>query len=292
MNKKKKIILAVIIVVIIVAVGIMSLIYIINNLSANIYLRDNDIDEKENLIIFKNGGCLIWDTGASSSVIFNNFGNSRLKIGIGTVTDLNRKTKLYPICFARNISFDSVTLNNFIYNEIIMDNNVAQGIQDSDVIGILGMNVIENYNWLLDFTSNKIYNFDKNIPYTASPNFNLTYKERRTPSTNIKICSLYMKKLLIDSGFYGDIMLYDSDIELINRYIAPDTIINATSHSLYSDSIPVRRYVYYDVYINDLLFDKLTINEGKKRLIGIGFFRKFDRVFWDSKNREVRFYRD
>ncbi|KGN79364.1 hypothetical protein HW49_06330 [Porphyromonadaceae bacterium COT-184 OH4590] len=291
MKKKHKIIFIVIVVIIVVAVGNWAYNYIINNLSANIHLRDNSIDEEENLIIFKNGGRLIWDTGASGSAIFNNLGSSRLKIGIGTVTDFDGKTKLYPICFALNISFDSITLNNFIHNEIIID-NVAPRIQNLNSAGILGMNVIGNHNWLLDFTSDKIYNFDKNVEYNPSPQLRLTYRKRKTPTTDIKIGGLDMKKLLIDSGFYGDIKLYKSDIDEINKIIKPDTIIDEVSDGLFVGNIKSQNYIYTNVKINNVVFDKLSIIESNRRLIGVGFFRKFDRVFWDSGSKEVRFYRD
>ncbi len=291
MNKKKKIILAVIIVVIIVAVCNWAFNYIIDNLPANIYLRDNSIDEGKNLIIFK-ANRLLWDTGSTGSLLFRDIEHKKLRVGYSWNIDSEHTKRIDTLFFAKTLSTDSILLKNFIYS-YIEKSNISRNLQNLNIIGILGMNVIKNYNWLLDFDKNTLQNYDKDFKIdTLTPKFVLTYSEDRKPLTDIRLGRLRIKKMLLDSGFYGDIMLYDSDIEVINKFITPDTIINDTSNSLYSDSIPVKRYVYYDVYINDLLFEKLTINEGKKRLIGIGFFRKFDRVFWDSGNREVRFYRD
>ena len=60
----------------------------------------------------------------------------------------------------------------------------------------------------------------------------------------------------------------------------------------FSNCIPSKQYVYTNIKINNTFFDTLTITEGEKRLIGIGFFRKFDKVFWDSGKKEVRFYKN
>lgn len=288
--KKKKLILIVSIVAVVILCISVIIIYCYWFFPTRIEINDKQLDKTQKLIILKDSR-FVWDTGASGSVIFNELGSSRLKIGIGTVTDFDSKTKLYPICFARNISFDSITLNNFIYNEIMID-DVVPGIQNLNSIGILGMNVIGNHNWLLDFTSDKIYNFEKNVEYNPSPQLRLTYRKIRTPTTDIKIGGLDMKKLLIDSGFYGDIKLYKSDIDEINKIIKPDTIIDEVSDGLFVGNIKSQNYIYTNVKVNNVVLDTLSIIVSKRRLLGAGFFRKFDRVFWDSGSKEVRFYRD
>ncbi|MDO4729479.1 MAG: hypothetical protein Q4B43_10820 [Bacteroidota bacterium] len=288
--KKKKLILIVSIVAVVILCISVIIIYCYWFFPTRIEINDKQLDKTQKLIILKDSR-FVWDTGASGSVIFNELGSSRLKIGIGTVTDFDSKTKLYPICFARNISFDSITLNNFIYNEIMID-DVVPGIQNLNSIGILGMNVIGNHNWLLDFTSDKIYNFDKNVEYNPSPQLRLTYRKRKTPTTDIKIGGLDMKKLLIDSGFYGDIKLYKSDIDEINKIIKPYTIIDEVSDGLFVGNIKSQNYIYTNVKVNNVVLDTLSIIVSKRRLLGAGFFRKFDRVFWDSGSKEVRFYRD
>lgn len=292
MKKKNKIILIVIIVLVVVGTGSLVFIYIINNLPANIYLRDNSIDEEKAIIILKNGNRWCWDTGASGSAIFKDLEDKGLKLGYSWNTDSENTKRCDALFFVKTLSTDSILLKNFIYN-YIEKSNISHNLQDLNIIGILGMNVIKNYNWLLDFHKNTLQNYDKDFQIdTLVPKFIITYSNEREPLTDIRLGRLRIKKMLLDSGFYGDMMLYGSDIEVMNQFVNPDTIINDISNSLYSDSIPVKRYIYYDVYVNNLLFDKLIINEGKRRLIGAGFFRKFDRVFWDSKDREVRFYKD
>lgn len=292
MKKKHKIIFIVIIVIIVVAVGNWAFYSIVYNLSTSISLRDNSIDEEKTIIILKSGNRWCWDTGSTGSVLFRDIEHKRLKIGYSWNIDSENTKKRHKTFFTKMLSIDSILFENFIY-EYIDSSNTSMSLRDSDIIGLLGMNVIKNYNWLLDFHKNTLQNYDKDFQIdTLTPKFIISYSEERKPLTDIRLGYLRIKKILLDSGFSGDMMLYGSDIEVMNQFITPDTIINDISSNLYSDSIPVKRYIYYDVYVNNLLFDKLIINKGKRRLIGAGFFRKFDRVFWDSGNREVRFYRD
>ncbi len=291
MNKKKKIILIVsLVAVVMLCISGIIIYYCFWGFPTRIEIKDNAINENSNQIILKNSR-LVWDTGADGTIFFKDFNQRKIIIGLANVSDFHKKSTIRKRYFSITLIADSILFKNLVYNEISID-NISQGVQYLAINGILGMNVIANYNWLLDFWKNTISNFDKSYNYSDLDVLRLEYKSKLKPCTKIEIEGIKFDNIFIDSGLDTDLTLLSSDIEQINQYIAPDTIFNTSSSGLFSDSIIESKYQYSNIMIDNIKFDKLYITEGKKRLIGIGFFRKFDCVFWDSGNREVRFYRD
>ncbi len=233
----------------------------------------------------------MWDTGADATAFFKDFGQKKFPFMFSLVFEYGHKIRLQKVKYSNQIEIDSVILKNIIYLDVDSQ-NISQCIRDKEISGIVGMNVINKYNWIIDFDKNTLQNLPKTTTYNHTPQFTLRYSNTMIPKTTVSIADVKLKNILIDSGFNIDFTLLSSDIEQINQYIAPDTIFNTSSSGLFSDSIVESEYQYSNIMIDNIKFDKLYITEGNKRLIGTGFFRKFDRVFWDSKNREVRFYRD
>ncbi|MDO4726948.1 MAG: hypothetical protein Q4A56_07000, partial [Porphyromonadaceae bacterium] len=255
-----------------------------------IELKNNSIDENSNHIILKNSK-LCWDTGANSTAFFKDFGQKKFLLMFSLVFEYGYKIRIQKVKYSNHIEKDSVILKNIIYLDVDSQ-NTAQWINNEEISGIVGMNVISKYNWIVDFDKNILQNLSKTTTYNHTPQFTLCYSNTMKPKTTISIADVKLKNILIDSGFNIDFTLLSSDIEKINQRIAPDTICNIISTALFSDSIVEFKYKYSNIMINNIRFDTLYIVEGNRRLIGTGFFRKFDRVFWDSGSKEVRFYRD
>ncbi len=287
MNKNRKIVLIVSFIILLI-VGI--IIYCYWFFPTTIEIPNNQIDENSNQIILTNSK-LLWDTGADGTIFFKDFNQRKIIIGLANVSDFHKKSTIRKRYFSITLIADSILFKNLVYNEISID-NISQGVQYLAINGILGMNVINKYNWIIDFDKNTLQNLSKTTTYNHTPQFTLRYSNAMKPKTAVSIADVKLKNILIDSGFNIDFTLLSSDIEQINQCIAPDTIFNTSSSGLFSDSIVESKYQYSNIMIDNIKFDKLYITEGNRRLIGTGFFRKFDRVFWDSKNREVRFYKD
>ncbi|MDO4726951.1 MAG: hypothetical protein Q4A56_07015 [Porphyromonadaceae bacterium] len=256
-----------------------------------IEIKNNILRRHTDNIIFEKSH-LLWDTGANgSSILIDNFKQKKTLIGISIHYDAFKKIKIGKLYFSRNTIINSIFINNFIYTKLDKC-EISTEIKKFNYIGILGMNVISNYNWLLDFDKNTLQNIPKTESHKEKHDFKLTYLFKIFPYTSIAIEGIKLKKILIDSGLNTDCVLRADDITQINEIVQPDTVIEQFSNGLFSDSILSKQYIYTNIKINDTIFNTLTITEGEKRLIGAGFFRKFDRVFWDSGNREVKFYRD
>ncbi len=287
MNKNRKIVLIVSFIILLIA-GI--IIYCYWFFPTQVELKNNKFEIIDKRISISDNRFL-WDTGASGTVLFSNIKTDMIPIGLSFVFDTHHRLKICKLFFVEEYCNNSIRFENLIYTEV-KENNVSVAEQKQNFGGILGMNIIGNYNWLVDFKQNTLSNFDKTYRYNVLPELKLKYKSKLYPYTNMEIEGVKLKNTLIDSGSDADLNLLPSDIEQINKIIQPDSIIEQFSSGLFSDSIPSKKYFYSYLKVNGLSFDTLTINESNKRSLCIGFFRKFDRVFWDSGNREVRFYKD
>ncbi len=288
MKKKKRVlIVGILLFVLLCIIGIDTFCYWL--FPTKITLKDNSIKENKKHIILKNSN-LLWDTGSNGTYIFMDFGQKNFPVAISIDFDYSYKIKFNIAKYSNCIEMDSAKLQNIIYKDIGVS-DIPQWYKN-EKNGILGMNVINNYNWIVDFDKNTLQNLPKTTIYNHTPQFTLRYSNAMIPKTTVSIGGVKIKNVLIDSGFNSDIMLLTSDIEQIDRHINPDTIYDTFTSGMFSDRIPNKAYRYTNIEIAGMSFDTISIIDGPKRLIGTGFFRKFDRVFWDSGNREVRFYKD
>lgn len=235
---------------------------------------------------------ILWDTGAEGSVFFQDFASRKIKLGSKTLIDYNKQKSETPLFYSPSIVFDSMRINNIHYL-LVPENEVAIGIKNYGIMGILGMNVIGKANWLIDFTDTTLYILkQKNMPeITIIPNLLLPYQQIKVPIATLVIAETAISNVIIDSGSEADLIFLESDIEQINRYFPPIDITNYFSSSLYNDNIPEKKYKYQNITVNGYTFDELEIVQGKtNRLIGMGFFRKFNKVFLNTKEKEFCFY--
>jgi hypothetical protein len=158
--------------------------------------------------------------------------------------------------------------------------------------GILGMNVISRASWIIDFSESSIQILSENdtMLLNQKPAFVLSYKTAR-PKTILTIQGEEIEDVLIDSGSDADMVLCESDIKKINQHIQPIGTNNYQSAGLYSDiKSKEEQYTYKNVNINGYEFDMLDIVQGSRRKIGIGVFRKFDKVYLNTQEKIFRFY--
>ena len=53
------------------------------------------------------------------------------------------------------------------------------------------------------------------------------------------------------------------------------------------DTQTVKKITFSELYINKRLYKNIQVLQQKKRLLGSKFLKRFDKVFWDSKNLTV-----
>ena len=236
---------------------------------------------------------ILWDTGAQRSTFLQNFVVRKIFLYPVTMFDTHGHRSWEWFYYSPSMRFDLICINNIAYN-LVNEDKVAAWLRNLNIMGILGMNVISRANWLIDFTDTTLHIMNRNdeLPVTDIPKLSLTYKKDRTPETTLTIAGIAINDVLIDSGCNVDMTLFEKDIEQINRYILPIDTAATSSSGLYTEDIPGKMYIYHNITINGYAFDKMEIVESNtRRLIGMGFFQKFDKVFLNTKKKEFQFYR-
>jgi predicted aspartyl protease len=270
----------------VVIFGILIFRWCINSTKISYTVLHFDKNEKR---LFLNGN-LLWDTGSNGSVIYEEYKSTiphRIQIGYSFVFDTFHKMRFVPFFYSHQFGLsDSVNIRNFFFALI------STKIQDN-VIGLIGMDVISKTNWIIDFTSEKVKILPQDKIYETKElsKLNLKYKRNRVPKTQLDFSVCQLKNVLIDAGFDAEIALLKSDIEGINEKYKPVDTLKTFRYGIYSTAPTIQNiYVYDSIMINHICFQNVQIMENSKRLIGFAFFKRFNKVFLNTKEREFYFY--
>lgn len=220
---------------------------------------------------------VVFDTGADFSYISSN------KIGFPflspvLVNDGEGNNKILPMYFTQYFEVnDKVKIKNFAY---------FSGFKSNRIKAIIGMNVLSKLNMLFLSTQNtldiKSFDFKPQIPSSA---IILQYKDRIRPKVTLRLDNVVIDDILIDTGFDGDLSIDEHYIEKLKSNHSCDSMIR-TNHTLF-DTQTVKKIIFSELYINERLYKNIHVVQLKKRLLGSKFLKRFDRVFWDSKNLTV-----
>ena len=220
---------------------------------------------------------VVFDTGADFSYISSN------KIGFPflspvLVNDGEGNNKILPMYFTQYFEVnDKVKIKNFTY---------ISGFKNNKFKAIIGMNVLSKLNMLFHSTQNtldiKSFDFKPQIPSSATI---LQYKDRISPKVTLRLDNEVIDDILIDTGFDGDLSIDEHYIEKLKSNHSCDSMIR-TNNTLF-DTQKVKKIIFSELYINERLYKNIHVVQLKKRLLGSKFLKRFDKVFWDSKNLTV-----
>lgn len=221
---------------------------------------------------------VIFDTGAQSSYISsNNIGFPFFLFPV-SVNDGEGNNKILPMYFTQYFEVnDKVKIKNFAY---------FSGPINNQFEAIIGMNVLSKLNMLFLSTQNtldiKSFDFKPQIPSSATI---LQYKDRISPKVTLRLDNVVIDDILIDTGFDGDLAIDEHYIEKLKSNHSCDSMIS-TFLTLF-DTQTVKKITFSELYINERLYKNIQVLQQKKRLLGSKFLKRFDKVFWDSKNLTV-----
>lgn len=221
---------------------------------------------------------VIFDTGAQSSYISsNNIGFPFFLFPV-SVNDGEGNNKILPMYFTQYFEVnDKVKIKNFAY---------FSGPINNQFEAIIGMNVLSKLNMLFLSTQNtldiKSFDFKPQIPSSATI---LQYKDRISPKVTLRLDNVVIDDILIDTGFDGDLAIDEHYIEKLKSNHSCDSMIS-TFLTLF-DTQTVKKITFSELYINKRLYKNIQVLQQKKRLLGSKFLKRFDKVFWDSKNLTV-----
>lgn len=221
---------------------------------------------------------VIFDTGAQSSYISSNNIGFPIFLFPVSVNDGEGNNKILPMYFTQYFEVnDKVKIKNFAY---------FSGPINNQFEAIIGMNVLSKLNMLFLSTQNtldiKSFDFKPQIPSSATI---LQYKDRISPKVTLRLDNVVIDEILIDTGFDGDLAIDEHYIEKLKSNHSCDSMIS-TFLTLF-DTQTVKKITFSELYINKRLYKNIQVLQQKKRLLGSKFLKRFDKVFWDSKNLTV-----
>lgn len=221
---------------------------------------------------------VIFDTGAQSSYISSNNIGFPIFLFPVSVNDGEGNNKILPMYFTQYFEVnDKVKIKNFAY---------FSGPINNQFEAIIGMNVLSKLNMLFLSTQNtldiKSFDFKPQIPSSATI---LQYKDRISPKVTLRLDNVVIDDILIDTGFDGDLAIDEHYIEKLKSNHSCDSMIS-TFLTLF-DTHTVKNITFSELHINERLYKNIQVLQQKKRLLGSKFLKRFDKVFWDSKNLTV-----
>lgn len=221
---------------------------------------------------------VVFDTGAQSSYISSNNIGFPIFLFPVSVNDGEGNNKILPMYFTQYFEVnDKVKIKNFTY---------ISGFKNNRFKAIVGMNVLSKLNMLFLSTQNtldiKSFDFKPQIPSSA---IILQYKDRIRPKVTLRLDNVVIDDILIDTGFDGDLAIDEHYIEKLKSNHSCDSMIS-TFLTLF-DTHTVKNITFSELHINERLYKNIQVLQQKKRLLGSKFLKRFDKVFWDSKNLTV-----
>ncbi len=238
-------------------------------------------------IIFHKSG-FIMDSGCSSSYIVPDtllhLPNFNVQASI-CITDVNNEIKEYPLYFVPTIKID---------DSLIVRNVVAYPFEwTSNKTSAIGMDIISTANWHFNFNNNTV-NITPVSETAIIPQKHITFSYTKTkdPLTNLVIGNNVYDNVLLDMGMVDwDMCLTDSDLSLLFQNYIPIDSSETTSYG-HNSSYTTTKYYFDSVSIDAEIYRDICIRKGSKNIIGMDFFRRFDHLFWDSKNKKVYLWND
>ena len=99
-----------------------------------------------------------------------------------------------------------------------------------------------------------------------------------------------MKRVLVDMGSTMDFCLIKSNLSKCHKKGHFQTSITNVDGLLGSESLNMCTFDY--LWVDTGLYQNVSINEGKRNLVGMRFLSRFDHLFWDGRHRKVYLWND
>lgn len=166
---------------------------------------------------------------------------------------------------------------------------LPQRFQWQHIHGVIGTDMIDRCNWLLDFEKGTISNVQPFVP--GIPDMVLHYKKEQGLYyvEGMEINGVKCSHILIDTGYdRSDLLLPEQDIEQMSDacFLKKDTCYGFTD----AGSV-ITVYEVAQGKVNQKLFKNVTLATlASRRTMGISFFKRFSQVVLDTRKQEIRCY--
>lgn len=155
--------------------------------------------------------------------------------------------------------------------------------------GVIGTDMIDRCNWLLDFEKGTISNVHPFV--SGTPDMVLRYKKERGLYyvEEMELNGVKCSHVLIDTGYdRSDFFLSKQDIEQMSDacFLKKDTC-----YGFMDAGSVITVYEVAQGKVNQKLFKNVTLATlASRRTIGISFFKRFSQVVLDTRQQEIKCY--
>lgn len=155
--------------------------------------------------------------------------------------------------------------------------------------GVIGTDMIDRCNWLLDFEEGTISNVHPFV--SGTPDMVLRYKKEGGLYyvEEMELNGVKCSHVLIDTGYdRSDFLLPKQDIEQMSDacFLKKDTC-----YGFMDAGSVITVYEVAQGKVNQKLFKNVTLATlASRRTIGISFFKRFSQVVLDTRQQEIKCY--
>ncbi len=166
---------------------------------------------------------------------------------------------------------------------------LPQRFQWQHIHGVIGTDMIDRCNWLLDFEKGTISNVQPFVP--GIPDMVLHYKKEQGLYyvEGMEINGVKCSHILIDTGYdRSDFLLPKQDIEQMSDacFLKKDTC-----YGFMDAGSVITVYEVAQGKVNQKLFKNVTLATlASRRTMGISFFKRFSQVVLDTRKQEIKCY--
>lgn len=155
--------------------------------------------------------------------------------------------------------------------------------------GVIGTDMIDRCNWLLDFEEGTISNVHPFV--SGTPDMVLHYKKEQGLYyvEEMELNGVKCSNILIDTGYdRSDFLLPKQDIEQMSDacFLKKDTC-----YGFMDAGSVITVYEVAQGEVNKMQFKNVTLATlASRRTMGISFFKRFSQVVLDTRKQEIRCY--
>jgi hypothetical protein len=225
----------------------------------------------------------IIDTGSEESVIFSDRFSLPSKFKGIKIVNNSRISYLRKL---DSITFGKIILRN--QNFMFMSSKHTFFVNDTNIVGIIGMNILSQKYCFFDLKNQTLTLSDKKDPQTETPFFIFSYKSSSRLLSDLFINGNIFKNVLFDTGSSSFLALLEKDRKKINTQSSLKEDINYdffnNQHQIYIEQPD-------SLAINNIRFINPIISYNQKhRLLGMKFVTCWSSFLIDPFNKTIEFY--
>ncbi|WP_294589256.1 hypothetical protein [uncultured Phocaeicola sp.] len=162
---------------------------------------------------------------------------------------------------------------------------LSQKYQWGGYNGIIGTDLIDKNNWLIDFRKGKIYS--DSLPLKKKTDMSIHYEsDNGLYYADFEIEGINYPRILIDTGYdRSDFMFRNLNLKQINsmRFCKEDSC-----YGVVGNGFPIKIYQKSNNKINGTNFANITYAVSESHnTVGILFFKRFSYIVWNTKEQVI-----